>query len=328
MWQVIGQPQATTLLTCSIKEEQLSHAYLFVGPPHVGKLTLALNLAQAVNCQASGNVPCRECVPCRRIAARKHSDVQVIGRISGEKKEISIDQIKDMQNDASLPPFEGRHKVFIFDRAETLSHDAANRLLKTLEEPLPRVLIILLTAREGDLLPTIISRCQRVELRPLPVALAKEVLTRDYAVTEERAGLLARLSGGCLGWALLALQDEELMEVRNRRLASVMDLSSANPTQRLPYAAELAAQFGKSRQEVEEILGLWLHWWHDLLLIKGGNGELITNVDHQPALLQQAKDLSIRQVTDFIRHLQEASRQLEQNANPRLVFEVLMLRMP
>ena len=328
MWQVVGQPQATALLTCSIKLEQLSHAYLFVGPPHVGKLTLALNLAQAVNCQASGNVPCGECVPCRRIATGKHSDVQVIGRISGEKKEIGIDQIKDMQSDASLPPFEGRHKVFIFDRAETLSHDAANCLLKTLEEPLPRVLIILLTAREGDLLPTIRSRCQRVELRPLPVALTKEVLTRDYAVTEERANLLARLSGGCLGWALMALQDEELMEVRNRRLASVMDLSYAKPTQRFPYAAELASQFGKSRQEVEEILGLWLHWWHDLLLIKGGNSELITNIDHQAALSQQAKDLSMRQVTDFIRHLQEAGKQLEQNANPRLVFEVLMLNIP
>jgi DNA polymerase-3 subunit delta' len=327
MWQAVGQPKAITLLERSIETGQLSHAYLFVGPPHVGKLTLALNLAQAVNCGAAA-APCGECASCRRIAAHKHADVQIIGLISEEKREISIEQIREMQTAASLPPYEGRNKVFIFDKAELLSHEAANCLLKTLEEPLPQVLFILLTARENALLPTIVSRCQRVELRPLPVSVIREALIEDHGVAVDRAELLARLSGGCLGWALLAIQDEKILEERSRRLSTLVALSYASLKQRFAYASELAAQFSKSREEVEETLTLWLGWWHDLLLIKGGDGKSITNLDQQSALFQQARDFSTRQVMDFIHHLQTVNEQFEQNANPRLALEVLMLSMP
>ncbi|MBM4462447.1 MAG: DNA polymerase III subunit delta' [Chloroflexi bacterium] len=328
MWKIIGQSRATTLLERSIKAGQLSHAYLFVGPPHVGKFTLALGLAQAVNCQAS-DVPCGECTSCRRIAGGKHSDIYVIGVLSGEgKKEISIDQVKEMQSAASLPPYEGRHKVFIFDKAELLSQEAANRLLKTLEEPSPRVLIILLTSRESEVLPTVVSRCQRVELRPLPITLIKETLAERYSIDNQKAELLARVSGGCLGWALLALQEEALLKTRDQRLANMARLREATIMQRFAYAAELANQFSKRREEIKETLDLWIRWWHDLLLIRGDNSESITNVDHQAALFQQARDLNGRQISGFIRHLQEASQALEQNANPRLVFDNLMLTMP
>ncbi|MFC1999680.1 ATP-binding protein [Chloroflexota bacterium] len=328
MWQVIGQPKATGLLGRSIKTNQLSHAYLFVGPPHVGKFTLALNLAQAVNCQAGEDVPCGECAPCVRIAAGKHTDIQVIGPASDGKRDIGRDQIEEMQAAASLPPFEGRCKVFILDRAETLSHVAANRLLKTLEEPLPRVLIVLVSAREKDVLPTIVSRCQRVELCPLPIPLVKQTLTKERGIDEESADLLARLSGGCLGWALLAIEDQELVETRNQRLSELIDVIRTKPAQRLAYAGELASRFSKKRSDVEESLGLWVQWWHDLLLIKGGHGALITNVDQQAMLSQQASDLSMKQIIDSVHHLQQAGRQLEQNANPRLALEVLMLNLP
>jgi DNA polymerase-3 subunit delta' len=328
MWQVTGQPKATRLLSRSIVSGQLSHAYLFVGPPHVGKLTLALELAKAVNCQAS-DVPCGECPPCRRIADAKHSDVQVIGVVTEDhRKVITIGQVEEMQSAASLPPFEGKCKVFIFDRADLLSQEAANRLLKTLEEPSPRVLIILITARENHVLPTLISRCQRVELRPLPVALVRETLTEQYTIDQERADLLARLSGGCLGWALLALQDEGLTELRDRRLTSLAGLIHASVTERFAYAADLAARFSKSRDEVEEVLDLWVQWWHDLLGTKCGDSGSVTNADRQQTLVQQAEELSTGQIVGFIRQLQDVRRQLGQNANPRLVFEVLMLRMP
>ncbi|HJX69871.1 MAG TPA: DNA polymerase III subunit delta' [Dehalococcoidia bacterium] len=327
MWQVLGHPKATTLLERSIQRGRLSHAYLFVGPPHVGKMTLALNLAQAVNCQAE-DVPCGECASCRRIASGKHADVQIIGLISTEKKEISIEQMREMQNSASLPPYEGKQKVFIIEKADLLSHEASNSLLKTLEEPLPGILFILLTARERLLLPTIISRCQRVELRPLPFTTVEEVLHQRYGVPEQKADLLARLSEGCLGWALLAIRDERLLEERTQRLNTLIALTGASSRQRLAYATKLAAQFSQAREEMEKVLALWVNWWRDLLLVKGGNGKSITNTDQESALLQQAKKHSLRQIKDFIHHLQAVSEQLEQNANPRLALEVLMLNMP
>ncbi len=327
MWQVVGQPKAITLLQRSIQMGQLSHAYLFVGPPHVGKLTLALNLAQTVNCQAK-SAPCGDCISCRRIATAKHADVQIIGLISMDKREISIEQIREIQSSASLPPYEGKYKIFILDKAELLSHEAANCLLKTLEEPLPQVLFILLTHSEKLLPPTIVSRCQRVELHPLPVSLVKGTLTEHYGVADQRAELLARLSGGCLGWAFLAMQDESLLQKRSSRLAALVNLSYMSRRERLKYAAELAAQFSKNREEVQEVLDLWVNWWHDLLLVKGENGEFITNIDQESVLLLQAKSYTMRQIKESISHLHAVSEQLEQNVNPRLALEVLMLNMP
>jgi len=290
-------------------------------------MTLALNLAQAVNCDAE-KVPCGECGPCRRIASGKHTDVQIIGLVSAEKREIGIDQIREMQTSASLPPYEGKQKVFIIDKAELLSNEAGNCLLKTLEEPLPKVLILLLSAREKLLLPTIISRCQRVELHPLPFALVEEELCQHHGISEQKADLLARLSEGCLGWALQTMQDESLLEERTQRLDTLINLTHATRKQRLTYAAELASQFGKAREEVEKVLTLWINWWRDLLLLKGEISKSITNVDQKSALLDQAKGYSMKQIKDFIRHIQTTSEQLEQNANPRLALEVLMLDMP
>ncbi|MFC1923785.1 ATP-binding protein [Chloroflexota bacterium] len=327
MWQVVGQTRAVTLLERSIKIGQLSHVHLFIGPTHIGKLTLAVNLAQAVNCEAE-NAPCSECNSCHRIASGKHADVQVIGLASADKRELSIDQMREMQTSACLPPYEGKHKVFIIENADLLSNEAANCLLKVLEEPSPQVNFILLTARERLLLPTVISRCHRVELHRIPSNIMEDVLCNQYGLSKQKADLLARLSGGCFGWAMLAMQDERILEERTRRLDFLADLNQASHKQRLSYAAELATQFNRAKEEVEEVLALWIKWWRDLLLVKSGNGKYITNIDQKSTLLDQVGNYGIGQIKDFIHYIQVASKQLEQNANPRLALEVLMLNMP
>lgn len=327
MWQLTGHSGAITLLRQSLRSGQLSHAYLFVGPAHVGKFTLAMNLAQAVNCE-SEDPPCQECHSCRRIAASKHSDIHVVDLLSVEKREIGIRQIAEMQTAAHLPPFEGKHKVFIFDRAEMLSHEAANSLLKTLEEPPPNVLIVLLTARENAMLPTIASRCQRVELRPLPIVTVREVLITEHHIVQDKAELLARLSGGCLGWALMALRDESLLSDREERFADFARLCAATSHDRLAYAAVLAGLFSKDRDKVNDTLSAWLQWWRDILLIKCDNGRWIINVDQEEVLFKQAERNTAVGISTFMRDIRETSGQLEQNANPRLALEVLMLKMP
>ena len=118
------------------------------------------------------------------------------------------------------------------------------------------------------------------------------------------------------------------MQERSQRLETLIDLTCADRKQRLTYAANLATQFSKASEEVEEILALWVKWWHDLLLLKNGDDKFITNVDKKSALSQQVKNYSLRQIVNFIRCLQATSEQLGQNANPRLALEVLMLNMP
>ncbi len=334
MWQVVGQTKAVSLLQRSLEREAVAHAYLLIGPAHVGKMTLALDLAKALNCEAS-EPPCGVCDSCQKIALAKHADVQIIGLTrdgnSAETKprvEISIDQIRQMQHSASLPPFEGRCKVFIIDGAELLSNEAANCLLKTLEEPVGKVIFILLTANERLLPATVISRCQRLELPPLAATEVEATLNSRWGVEPQKARLLARLSHGCLGWALSAAHNGGLLERRAERMDRLLNVIDADCEERFAYATQLAAQFSQNRGLVQEILDLWLDYWRDLLLIKAGCDDTITNADMLATLVDQAKGYSLVQVKSFINSLQAAEEQLRQNANPRLVLEVLMLSIP
>lgn len=332
-WEVIGHSRAVELLDNGLKRGRLSHAYLFVGPAHVGKMTLALNLAQALNCEAE-NLPCGECQPCRRIEAGKHADVQVIGlahdrNAAGRlRTEISIDQIRELQHAASLPPYEGKKKVFIIDGAEYLNIEAANCLLKTLEEPPSYVILILLAASERPILPTILSRCQRIELTPLPVSVVEQALVEQKGTSPEKAKVLARLCGGGIGWAFSASAEERLLQERSDRAAELLDLITASLEERFAYAAQLATRFGRNRQDVMEVLDLWLNLWRDLLLIRVGCADLIANIDCKEWLFQRAQSYSLRQMVGFMGSIRAARWQLEQNANPRLALEVLMLDIP
>ena len=330
MWQTIGQPKALALLRHSLEMSNLAHAYLFVGPPHVGKTTLALDLAQALNCQGK-EPPCGECQSCRKIVSGKHADITIIGldsaKGSGETKprvEVSIDDIRDLQRNASLPPYEGKYKLFIIDGAEFLSSEAANSLLKTLEEPPPRVIMLLLTAEELQLLPTVVSRCQRVELRPMSNGEVERVLVESRGVDDDRARLLARLCQGCLGWALKASIDDSYLAQRTQRLCEMFPLLNAGWEERFVYAAQLA----NARKPAEEVINLWLIWWRDVMLTKCGSKQAITNVDHISTLEEWAETLTLPEIKDFINSLQESLSQVSKNANLRLVFEVLMLNMP
>jgi DNA polymerase-3 subunit delta' len=330
MWQTIGQPEASALLKHGFQTGSLAHAYLFVGALHIGKMTLALDLARALNCQGK-EPPCGECQSCKRIAEGKHSDIRVISlnstKDSGDTKaraEISIDDIRELQHNASLPPFEGKYKVFIIDGAEYLSTEAANCLLKTIEEPPPQVVILLLTAAEPGLLPTVVSRCQRVELKPMPSDEIEKILMESYGIDRDKSRLLARLSDGCLGWAISASIDDSYLTQRKQRLSEMFSLLTAGWEERFNYAAKLANE----RKSAEDIIRLWLVWWRDVMLTKCGCKQAVTNIDYMLALEQYDKLVSLTEVRDFIDSLQKSLNQITQNANLRLVFEILMLNIP
>jgi DNA polymerase-3 subunit delta' len=329
MWQIIGQA-ALSLLKPALETGSLAHAYLLVGPSHVGKLTLALNLAQALNCEA-GERPCGECSPCRKIAAANHADVQVIGLIqnedAAEAKLIGIDQIKQMQHSANLPPFEGKHRVFIIDGAELLSIEAANCLLKTLEEPAAGVTFLLLTVNDRFLPATVVSRCQRLELPPLSTSEVAAALAAR-GIEPQRAELLARLSHGCPGWAITAAADDSLLRQRDEAIERLLGVIDADGEERFACAARLATQFNQNRGTVYDTLDRWLDYWRDLMLVKIGCRDIVTNTDRLAGLTEMAPGYRLPRIKAFIESLRAAADQLRQNANPRLVLEVLMLDIP
>jgi len=325
MWQVVGQDKTLSLLDYGLKTDAIAHAYLLVGPTHVGKGTLARNLAQALNCEGSGP-PCGQCRSCQRIREGKHADVTTIGLNSGT--EIGIDDIRGLQRLANLPPYEGKCKVLIIDGAEYLSIEAANALLKILEEPPPMVVWLLLAAEEERLLPTIISRCQRLELKPVSSERVQEVLVNSHHVDGDKAELLTRLCHGRLGWALSALTDCSILEQRSQRIDRLASLLAAGVEQRFAYAQELASQFSQDRKAGSEITEIWFDWWRDLMLIKGDCREAIINVDFKTALKDQASRLSLSEINEFLTGLGLVQEAISKNVNPRLALEWLMLNLP
>ncbi len=394
MWQVYGQDHIIRQLDAGLKTGRLAHAYLLVGPPHVGKMALALNLAQAVNCLGSRfgtgvaaaemggpemdgglfggapdglpaaaansapdslsadvtsdvsvvvpadvpsgvpvDAPCGNCIQCRRIAEGLHADLKVIGVGIGEeegqsRRDIRIDQIREIESFLNLTAYEGSYKVVILDGAELLNTAAANALLKTLEEPPVNVLLLLLTSNEDSLLSTIKSRCRFLYLKPVAKSELADKLVAGYAAAPEMAEQLARLSRGCLGQAVNALQDGQILEQREADLERLEEVCEGGLDARFNYAAELAARFNRDRDATRELLYLWLRWWRDLLLIKEGAEQYVHNADRIIPLRLQATRLTTAQVVAFIKRLNLTLEALDRNANARLALEVLMLNLP
>ena len=330
VWQTVGHDRAVAALQRGLAQGRRAHAYLFVGPPHVGKGTLALELAQALNCDGP-EPPCQECSSCHRIAAGIHADVQVVrveASDGGVHKDISIDQIREVGRTVSLRAFEGRCRVVIIDPADAMNEAAQNAFLKTLEEPPPDVVFVLVTSRPQALRDTIRSRCQRLDLAPLPVPQLEEALRQRWEVAPRQAQLLARLSRGRLGWAVAAHQDEEMMRVRHEALMDVRALPQRTIHERFAYASEVAGRFSRDRTTVLAVLDLWREWWRDILLLSTDCQDAITNLDLSDILKAEASRYDAAQVVAVLRSLAATKRRLEENVNPRLALEVLMLDLP
>ena len=206
-----------------------------------------------------------------------------------------------------------------------MSVDAANCLLKTLEEPVDGVTIILLTNNDKLLLETIISRCQRLELRPLSMEIVTAALITRTGIDEARARLLAGLSRGCLGWALAAAVDESLLEHRNKSLDRLLFILNTSYTERFDAVARMANQFTQTRAAIYDTLELWGDFWRDVLLVKLECHDLITNIDRKNEIIELAGKYRLTEITSSIKSIRTTAEQLTRNANPRLALEVLMI---
>ena len=209
---------------------------------------------------------------------------------ASRRREIPIAEVRSVTNQSHLKPYEGDSRVFIFEDAETMSEEAANALLKTLEEPPPQTLLILLTSQEDRLLPTIKSRCSRIELKPMAEDPLIRYLEQERDVEAEQARLLARLSKGCLGWAITALEDPLVMERRATELDRLIGLLGATVEQRFHAASDVASLYYRDREEALETLDIWLSWWRDLLVLCEAGPEWVYN----RGLLRAAGGVEVR----------------------------------
>lgn len=323
MWSVVGHEWTVALLRRSLVDGRVRHAYLIAGSPQIGKTTLARTFAQALNC-AHPKVderPCDACRSCRLVSHGNHPDVWVV---EPDGAYFKIDQIRALQRQVALSPLEGRWKVYILQEMERATAEAANALLKTLEEP-PSHAVLILTASEAEaLLPTIVSRCQPILLRPLSRQAVEQALVDRWQVPPEQASLLANLSGGRLGWAVEASQKPSVLERRSQRLDELQELIGQGRAERFAYAEKLS----RDPATLREVMALWLTWWRDLLLIAHGSTAALTHQDQNADLHRLAEKLGPEQTRRVVAAIRAAIRGLDSHANSRLTTEVLMLNLP
>jgi DNA polymerase-3 subunit delta' len=326
-WSLLGHEWAVELLSQHVARGQVRHAYLLTGPQGAGRRTLALRLAQALNCPqpAAPGQPCLKCGTCQRIQKMAYPDLSVVQAdlVGGTLK---VEQVRELQHSLSLAPYEGRYRVALLLRFEEAHPSAANALLKTLEEPAPQVVLVLTAESTESLLPTIVSRCEVLHLRPMSLETLATGLRTDYAVKVEQAELLAHISSGRPGVALHLHANPDELEQRQEWLDDLYHLVSASRVKRFAYIEPLARK--DEKEKLANILLTWLSFWRDVLLKTSGADATLVNLDWEPEIETIARRLDLASAHRAVSAIERTLDLLDRNINTRLAGEVLMLDLP
>jgi len=314
-------------LSRAVETGRLSHAYLFEGPDGVGKSMTALALARMLLCPEKG--ACDVCDTCARILEGRHTSIKTYSPLKG-KRNIGVDVIRD-----DLIPFftlknaEGDYKITIVNPVDALSEDAANMLLKTLEEPIKWSLLVLLTVSSKGLLPTIVSRCHRVRFNRIPSRLIADKLIEKMEISPEHAATIARLSDGSLGRAI-ELAGRDFLGWRVKILDSFAGLlrGDSDPHdaagQFLEIAGKSTKELQEKRVELKRILDMLLTYMRDLLITGERLGEPLLN-DDRATIVQESEMIDNEEIFRILDRIFEAKNDIEKNVNLQLAIEELCI---
>lgn len=307
---ILGHKKPLSIINAYIKGSSFCGGFIFSGPEGIGKRMVAQICAQKLNCTAKGDKPCGICDSCRKIEKLEHPDLHII---QNGQSQIKVEDIRDMIRQASFRPYEGAMKVFIIDNAHKLNSDAANSLLKTLEEPPGAALIILVTHKPQSIIKTIISRCKQIKFSPLARAELETVLIKNYSLDKPTAHFLSFYAEGRLGLAL-KLKDSLYLAEKNKIFDSFV--LSSKPLQR-----NLMEQ---NKEELHACLNILASWFRDIYLLKAGCPDKeIIHLDRLSDLSKITSRFSFKQLDDVMAAISDSCLYLERNINSKLILHNL-----
>lgn len=317
---LLGHEKPKALLREAVAKNKMGHAYLFRGPDGVGKKRTALTLAAYINCKSPlDGDSCGRCTTCRKYFSGNHPDLILV---EPDGAAIKIGQIRELKHQLTFPPLEAKVRVIVLEDIHTMRREAANSLLKTLEEPAPGNLLILTADLAGDVLPTILSRCQIISFGSLDHKDMAHVLMQENDMEESLAFTLAAVAEGSLGRAKLLWQ-EGLLSLRQEVVEGLL-LGQQNPAETIAQVFRLSEKGAALKENASELLALIRLWYRDLVLVAAGGPEAsIANKDLALFLPAAAQLWSLRQLQQKLQRLDLAERQLLRNCSRTLVLETL-----
>ena len=318
---VIGQEEAVEILQDEIEKDRISHAYLFSAKKGSGKSKLAFEFAKASFCEESQLDSCGSCINCRKMDHQNHPDFKIISVLEG-KSAISIDQIRELKKEIAYKPYDSDHKIYIIESAEKMTKEAANSLLKTLEEPPSFATIILLVEDSGRLLPTLVSRCQQIKLRNVSKKKIKELLLAEGLENKE-AEILSSTAAGSPGKALEILEIDNYFAERQKIYDFLKDINSKNTIEIFKITEKLTSLL-KADFPCFDLLS---DWYRDIMMIKQDYLDAVINKDYFEELKELAAELSLQKLIKNLELIAQSEEYIERNIREELSLEVLFFKL-
>jgi DNA polymerase III subunit delta' len=319
---IYGHSKQISMLQKAMAQQRVGHSYLFSGLNAIGKKTLALEFAQALNCENTAEQfdACGICSACRKMIHGNHPDIHVL---ETQAQFIRIDAIRNIQEQMTFKPLEGRRRVFIIDDADKMNEQASNALLKTLEEPSADNIIMLVTARPYWLPQTILSRCRHVRLNPLAAETVARFLIEQKQMDPSKAAMLASLSGGSIGQAL-EMNSEDMIAFRAELGRLLAAAGRSDPMSLL----SLASFLGQDKKEIKQGLTILNTYFRDALVYQeAANAVMIINADDLSAVTSLACRLNGEQLLQNIALVEKSNETIEMNVNKSLTLEAMAFKL-
>lgn len=318
---IVGHEQIIIHLQNAIKMDKVSHAYILNGPDKSGKMMLAEAFAMALQCEKEGTEGCMECHSCKQAASHNQPDIIYIRH---EKvNTISVNDIREQINqNIAEKPYSSKYKVYIMDEAEKMNQQAQNALLKTIEEPPSFAVLLLLTTNADAFLPTILSRCIRLNLMPVPDEQIRNYLMKHYQIPDYQADISVAFAQGNVGKAIQLAGSEDFKQMKDSAVHLMKSLKDIDVYE----MGEAVKQIGEYKLTINDYFDIMIVWYRDVLMYKATmdiNGLVFK--EHIYDIKHQASRSSYHGIERILKALEKAKLRLNANVNFDLVIELLLL---
>lgn len=320
---IIGHEQIKEHFQKAIENHKVSHAYILTGEAGMGRKSLANAFALTLLCEKGKSEPCMECHACKQVLSGNHPDLIYVSH--DKPNSIGVDDIRDQINETIMVrPYSSYYKVYIVDEAEKMTQQAQNALLKTIEEPPSYAIIILLTTNQEAFLPTILSRCVQLKLKPLKDFVVKSYLTESMQVPEADAEVYAAFARGNLGKAISIASSEDFKLLHKEVLHLLKHVKDMDISELLDYIRKLK----EDNLDIYECLDFMQIWYRDVLLYKVTKDiNLLVFKDEYRAINELSKNSGYDGLERVLEAIDKARTRLDANVNMELAMELMLLVM-